>query len=65
MYVIAVGTMSLFLCYSTGKYEVSEAEGVQRGTKIVIHLKGDCYDYAREELVKGGLLTLILVASEA
>ncbi|XP_064609225.1 LOW QUALITY PROTEIN: heat shock protein 75 kDa, mitochondrial-like [Liolophura sinensis] len=37
----------------TGKYEVSEAEGVQRGTKIVIHLKGDCYDYAKEELVKG------------
>ncbi|XP_046325798.2 heat shock protein 75 kDa, mitochondrial-like [Haliotis rufescens] len=35
----------------SGSYEISEAEGVQRGTKIVIHLKGDCYDYAKEEII--------------
>ena len=45
----------MFLLYivtsSTGSYEVSEAEGVQRGTKIVVHLKGDCYDFAKEEII--------------
>ncbi|KAJ8297867.1 hypothetical protein KUTeg_024398 [Tegillarca granosa] len=30
----------------------TEAEGVQRGTKIVIHLKGDCYDFAKEDIIK-------------
>ena len=37
----------------TGSYELSEAESVERGTKIVLHLKGDCYDYAKENIVKG------------
>ncbi|KAK7097899.1 hypothetical protein V1264_004806 [Littorina saxatilis] len=36
----------------SGAYEVSEAEGVQRGTKIVVHLKGDSYNYAKEEVIK-------------
>ena len=36
----------------TGSYELSEAESVERGTKIVLHLKGDCYDYAKENIVK-------------
>ncbi|CAG5131563.1 unnamed protein product, partial [Candidula unifasciata] len=36
----------------SGKYEISEAEGVQRGTKIVIHLKGDAYNFAKEEVIK-------------
>ncbi|ELU01706.1 hypothetical protein CAPTEDRAFT_223831 [Capitella teleta] len=35
-----------------GSYTITEAEGVQRGTKIVLHLKGDCYDYAKEEVIK-------------
>lgn len=35
-----------------GSYELSEAENVQRGTKIVIHLKGECYDYAKEDVIK-------------
>lgn len=38
---------------STGNYEISEAEGVGRGTKIVVHLKGDCYDFSREDIIKG------------
>lgn len=36
-----------------GSYELSEAENVQRGTKIVIHLKGECYDYSKEDVIKG------------
>lgn len=36
-----------------GSFEVAEAEGVQRGTKIVVHLKGDCYDFAKEDKIKG------------
>ncbi|CAH1776355.1 unnamed protein product, partial [Owenia fusiformis] len=36
----------------TGTYEISEAEGVQRGTKIVVHLKGDSYDFAKEDVIK-------------
>lgn len=35
----------------TGSYELSEAESVDRGTKIVLHLKGDCYDFAKENIV--------------
>lgn len=30
-----------------------EAEGVQPGTKIVVHLKQDCRSFADEETVKG------------
>lgn len=41
--------------FRSGAYEVSEAEGVQRGTKIVVHLKGDCYDFAKEEIIRGTL----------
>ena len=41
------------LDHRSGVYELSEAEGVQRGTKIVIHLKGECYDYCKEEIIKG------------
>ena len=41
------------LNFRTGTYEVSDAENVQRGTKIVLHLKGDCYDFAKEEIIKG------------
>lgn len=37
-----------------GSYEISEAEGVDdSGTKIVIHLKGDCYDFSKEENIRG------------
>jgi len=35
-----------------GEYEISEAENVDRGSKIVIHLKGDCYDFAKEEKIR-------------
>ncbi|KAK6168388.1 hypothetical protein SNE40_020933 [Patella caerulea] len=37
----------------SGTYEISEAEGVKRGTKIVVHLKGDCYDFSKEDIIQG------------
>lgn len=37
---------------------MSEADGVQRGTKIVVHLKGDCYDFAKEDVISGKLSEL-------
>ncbi|XP_013119443.1 heat shock protein 75 kDa, mitochondrial [Stomoxys calcitrans] len=42
------------LCWSTdgsGSYEIQEAEGVELGTKIVIHLKPDCREYADEDRI--------------
>ncbi|XP_064490190.1 heat shock protein 75 kDa, mitochondrial-like [Ornithodoros turicata] len=43
------------VCWSSdgsGQYEVSEAEGVQEGTKIVLHLKHDAAEFADEDSVK-------------
>lgn len=34
-------------------FEISEASGVQTGTKIIIYLKEDCKEFASEERVKG------------
>ncbi|XP_061390976.1 heat shock protein 75 kDa, mitochondrial [Musca vetustissima] len=42
------------LCWSSdgsGSYEIQEAEGVELGTKIVIHLKPECREYADEDRV--------------
>lgn len=44
------------LCWSSdgsGVYEISKAEGVQPGTKIVIHLKADCREFSDETVIKG------------
>jgi TNF receptor-associated protein 1 len=41
------------LFFSLGSYELTEAEGVQRGTKVIAHLRGDSYTYAKEEVIKG------------
>ncbi|XP_058013322.1 heat shock protein 75 kDa, mitochondrial isoform X2 [Ahaetulla prasina] len=35
-----------------GTFEISEASGVQVGTKIIIHIKEDCSEFASEERVK-------------
>lgn len=35
-----------------GKFELKEAEGLTHGSKIVIHLKGDAYDFSKEDHVK-------------
>lgn len=37
---------------STGTYEIQPAEGVQFGTKIVLHLKTDCREFADDDTVK-------------
>ncbi|XP_028397610.1 heat shock protein 75 kDa, mitochondrial-like isoform X2 [Dendronephthya gigantea] len=40
----------------TGSYEIAEAEGVARGTKIIVHLKNDCRRFSLktevEEIIK-------------
>jgi molecular chaperone HtpG len=35
-----------------GNYTIDESEGQRRGTKIVVHLKKDCKDFAGEDRVK-------------
>ncbi|XP_013417162.1 heat shock protein 75 kDa, mitochondrial-like isoform X2 [Lingula anatina] len=35
-----------------GKFEISEAENVQRGTKIVLHLKMDSHEFCQEDVIK-------------
>ena len=35
-----------------GTYEIAEAEGVQRGTKIVLYLKDDCAEFSSDEKIK-------------
>lgn len=38
---------------SSGMFEIAEASGVRTGTKIIIHLKEDCKEFANEDRVKG------------
>lgn len=38
----------------SGSYEIQEADGVAHGTKIVIHLKPECREYADEDRIRGG-----------
>ena len=35
-----------------GSYTITEGEDLNRGTKMVLHLKEDAYDYAKEETVQ-------------
>lgn len=36
----------------SGVFEIAEANGVQQGTKIVLHLKDDCKEFSSEDRVK-------------
>ncbi|XP_068605610.1 heat shock protein 75 kDa, mitochondrial [Brachionichthys hirsutus] len=36
----------------SGVFEIAEASGVQQGTKIVLHFKDDCKEFASEDRVK-------------
>lgn len=36
----------------TGTFEIEEIDGIDVGTKIVLHLKNDCREYADEERIK-------------
>uniref|UniRef100_A0A8D2LQI9 Heat shock protein 75 kDa, mitochondrial n=1 Tax=Varanus komodoensis TaxID=61221 RepID=A0A8D2LQI9_VARKO len=42
----------------SGTFELSEASGVQAGTKIVLHLKKECMEFASEDRVRGEQLGL-------
>ncbi|XP_066259178.1 heat shock protein 75 kDa, mitochondrial [Euwallacea similis] len=35
----------------TGNYEIQPAEGVSFGTKIILHLKGDCREFADDDTI--------------
>ena len=35
----------------SGTYEISQAEGVQPGTKIVLHLRQDCREFSDDETI--------------
>ncbi|KAL1780231.1 Heat shock 75 kDa, mitochondrial [Sigmodon hispidus] len=41
-----------WLSDGSGVFEIAEASGVRPGTKIIIHLKSDCKDFANESRVK-------------
>lgn len=41
------------LCYSSGSYEIAEADGMNRGTKIIIHLKGEDKRFSLKATVEG------------
>ncbi|KAM9965937.1 hypothetical protein ACTFIR_006120 [Dictyostelium discoideum] len=36
----------------SGSYSITEAEGVSRGTKIIIHLKPSSYEYSKKSIVE-------------
>ena len=42
------------LCsFSSGSFEIAEAENVSRGTKVVIHLKEDQKNFSLNTVVEG------------
>lgn len=38
--------------HSSGDYELAEAEGIERGTKIVLHLKDDAHSFASQSTLE-------------
>lgn len=44
----------------SGTFQIQEAEGVQLGTKIVIHLKTDCREYADDQTIQGTIYNYLL-----
>lgn len=42
---------------SSGTYEISNAEGVQPGTKIVLHLRVDCREFSDDDTVNSNLFS--------
>lgn len=47
------GSLGLRWCSDgSGTYEIQEADGVSIGTKIILHLKTDCREYADEERIR-------------
>ncbi|XP_054848644.1 heat shock protein 75 kDa, mitochondrial [Eublepharis macularius] len=51
--VAETGAPGYYWCSDgSGMFEVSEASGVRTGTKVILHLKEDCKEFATEERVK-------------
>ncbi|XP_077173294.1 heat shock protein 75 kDa, mitochondrial isoform X2 [Paroedura picta] len=47
------GALGCYWCSDgSGMFEISEASGVRTGTKIILHLKEDCKEFAIEERVQ-------------
>ena len=44
------------LCYSSGSYEIAEADGMNRGTKIIIHLKDEDKRFSLKATVEGNVM---------
>lgn len=42
----------IWISDGTGSYSIEEKEDLPRGTKIVLHLKDDAHDFAKEETIK-------------
>jgi hypothetical protein len=50
----------LFLLFSSGAYSLTQAKGVSRGTKIVIHLRQDAEEFSVKKTVESMLIVLFL-----
>lgn len=44
-------------------FELAEASGVRPGTKVIIHLKDECKEFATEDRVKGEFLRFLVIIS--
>lgn len=51
-YIFLVKHILWKFIFRTNVYEISEADNVERGTKIVMYLKPDCREYASEDTVR-------------
>lgn len=52
-----------FLYFRSGTYEIQEADNVPLGTKIVVHLKPECREFADEDTVKSNYLRIFFSVS--
>ena len=48
--------MFFFHISSDGSYEISECDGIERGTKIVMHLKKECNEFGKEDNIRSKLI---------
>ena len=46
------GTAHRWMSDGSGTFEIAEADGVSPGTKIIVHLKKDCAEFADETVVR-------------
>lgn len=46
-----IKSLMIIITRSSGTFEISNADGVQPGTKIVIHLKPDSREFSDEDTI--------------